>query len=138
VSVDGRYALASRLEAIDDARRWAAGHARAAGLDDEETWALELALTEALANVVRHAYAGRPDGRIELGLHVDDDRTELTIRDWGTAFDPSTYDVPDLATPRAGGYGLHLMRELVDEIVADVSGEGTLLRLVTHRKGARR
>ena len=60
--------VSSRLDQIGFARRWATKHAREAGFGDEDVWAIELALAEALSNVIRHGYGGAPDEEIRLAL----------------------------------------------------------------------
>ncbi len=133
-SATDSFSLASRVEQIDGARRWLTGHVRAAGFRDDDVWALELALTEALANVVNHAYGGDPEQRIELELRLAGDRVDVTIRHGGVPFDPHDYEPAPLDTPRSGGYGVHLMREVMDEVAASAAPEGgTQLRLTKYR-----
>ncbi len=129
MSVSDTLTIASRLTAIEDARRWAAGHLRAAGRSDDDVWAVELALTEAISNVMRHAYAGDETREIGLSLRLEGDRLELEIAHDGIPFDPAGYRPPDLDAAQTGGYGLHLIDELVDEF----DNEGTRLRLVKCR-----
>lgn len=138
--VNDTFSLASRVEEIDGARRWLTGHVRAAGFGDGDVWALELALTEALANVVHHAYGGDPTQRIDLELQVSGGSTTVTITDSGVPFDPHDYEPAPLDTPRSGGYGVHLIREVMDEVAASAApGGGTRLRLTKHRSpGSRR
>lgn len=128
------FSLASRVEEIDGARLWLTAHVRAAGYGDDDVWALELALTEALANVIHHAYGGDPTQRIDLELQVGPSRTTVTITDSGARFDPSDYDPAPLDAPRSGGYGVHLMREVMDEVAASAAPDGgTQLRLTKYR-----
>ena len=133
-STTDSFSLASRVEEIDGARLWLAAHMRAAGYGDDDVWALELALTEALANVVHHAYGGDPTQRIDLELDVSPSRTTVTITDSGAPFDPAAYEPAPLDTPRSGGYGVHLMREVMDEVAATATPDGgTQLRLTKYR-----
>lgn len=130
----GTLTIPSRTSAIDDARRWAAAHLASAGASANVVWEVEMALTEALANVIVHGYAGDESGTIALALSLEEGGLELEIVDHGEPFDESGYAPPDLADVRAGGYGLHLIEELVDEVdrVAMPDG-GTRLRLVKRR-----
>ena len=133
-SATDSFSLASRVEEIDGARLWLTARMKAAEYGADDVWALELALTEALANVIRHAYAGDPTQRIDLELEVSADRTTVTITDSGAPFDPHDYEPAPLDTPRSGGYGVHLMREVMDEVAAGASPEGgTQLRLTKYR-----
>jgi len=133
-SASDSFSLASRVEAIDGARLWLTARLRTAEYGDDDVWALELALTEALANVIRHAYRGDPAQRIDLELHVSPKSTTVTITDSGAPFDPHDYEPASLDTPRSGGYGVHLMREVMDEVAASATPEGgTQLRLTKYR-----
>jgi len=117
-----------------EARRWLVGLARPAGLTHRETHELAVALAEACANVHRHAYGGRRDGRLDLGITIDDDRVVLRLDHDGRPFDPARdYTPPDLSRPAEGGYGLYLMSRLVDEVRYDDATGRARIVLVKHR-----
>src|SRR3954447_25714230 len=133
--VDDTFALPTTLASIDDARQWVSGHARLAHLDAEAIAELEIAMTEALSNVIRHSYDERPKEQVLLSLHIDDDKLELGIRDRGRPFDTDAYLPPDLDVPSDSGYGVFLMEELMDEFTRLPLDEGgTLVSLVRYRK----
>lgn len=92
-------AIPSQTECIDDARRWVAAHSRGAGLHEDAVFELELALTEALANVIQHAYGGDAGGTIELSLTIDQQQVELRLLDRGRRFRRSAHRPPDLDQP---------------------------------------
>ena len=78
-----------------------------------------LAVDEAVANVVEHAYgAGR--GEIDLVFDVDRERLQITIRDNGTKFNPQEVATPDIhkyiKDGRKGGLGMFIMRKIMDEV----------------------
>ncbi len=126
--------IASRFDQIAGARRWLSEHARAAGFQDKEIANLALAATEACTNVIKHAYGCQPDKSIELQLVIDEVKLVLTIRDVGVKFDLEAYQPPDLDHPHVGGYGVHIIRSLMDEVEYDTSGKlGTALTLVKYR-----
>jgi len=133
--VQDTFALPTTLPSIDDARRWVSAHARLAQLDAEAISELEIAMTEALSNVIRHSYYEQPGERILLSLRIDDDKLELGIRDRGRPFDTDAYLPPDLDVPSDSGYGVFLMEELMDEVTRLPLDEGgTLVSLVRYRK----
>ena len=126
--------IASRTSAIDDARSWVGRYLVPAGASADAIWAIEMALTEALANVITHGYGGDDSRSIHLFLELHADRCEIEIVDFGEPFDESAYTAPDLAEPRAGGYGLHLIGELMDDVERTMTPDGgTRLRLVKRR-----
>jgi serine/threonine-protein kinase RsbW len=127
--------LPSVLTRMDEARRWAGDHAREAGYDAETVFAVELALTETLSNVIRHAYSGEEEHEIQLDLDADTDAITLRITDWGKRFDFGAFEPEDLDVARDGGYGIHLIRTLMDEVTYDTSAQvGTSVSLVRYRE----
>ena len=79
-----------------------------------------LAIDEAVANIITHAYEeGRKD-LIEIVIEVDPRRFTVVIRDSGTSFDPKNISIPDLAAHvadgRRSGLGVFLMRRVMDEV----------------------
>lgn len=130
----GTLSIPSRTAAIDDARSWVGGYLAPAGASSDAVWAIEMALTEALANVIAHAYGGDESREIHLGLELDAERCEIEIVDFGVPFDASSYVAPDLDEARAGGYGVHLIEQLMDEVERTALPDGgTRLRLVKRR-----
>jgi serine/threonine-protein kinase RsbW len=128
-------AIPSRTECIDDARRWVAAQSRGVGLHEDAVFELELALTEALANVIQHAYRGDRGQTIELSLTIDERRVELSLLDRGRRFRRSAHRAPDLDQPGEGNYGLDLIDQLSDEVHRRARpGGGTVLSLVKYRK----
>lgn len=124
----------SRTAAIDDVRTWVGGYLAPAGASPEAVWAIEMALTEALANVIAHAYDGDESKPIQLCLELHADRCEIEIVDFGAPFDEATYTPPDLTEAQTGGYGVHLIGELMDEVERTaIPDGGTRLRLVKRR-----
>ena len=72
---------------------------------------LELALTEACANVVRHASGA--DG-IEVRLDVAEGHCAIDVADNGAGFDANAVDDPDPGGER--GRGLFLIKALSDNV----------------------
>ncbi len=75
-------AMPATLAAIDGARTWTTGHARDAGFGGEALSELELVMTEALANVIKHGYQGEAAAAlIDLEAAIESDRLEVCILD---------------------------------------------------------
>jgi anti-sigma regulatory factor (Ser/Thr protein kinase) len=134
-SVHDTLVVPTRLAAIDDARRWASAHARRAALDETVIAEVELAMTEALSNVIVHSYDERDDEQVLLSLDIDDERLALGIRDRGRPFEPARYAPPNLDEPAEHGYGIFLIEELMDEVTRrPLQDGGTLVSLVRYRR----
>jgi serine/threonine-protein kinase RsbW len=93
---------------------------RVEGLRDVASVAfnLQLAIHEACTNIVRHAYGGQQGARIEitLSLEVAPTRMVVELRDTGEPFVLEEVPSPDLEAGQLHGYGLFLMRSLLDEV----------------------
>ncbi len=81
--------------------------------DDDALHDLDIILTEACANVCRHAYGGAP-GELEVRLAVNPGAwVELEIVDWGKGFaSDARFENP--GPDSEGGRGLYLMHMLSD------------------------
>jgi serine/threonine-protein kinase RsbW len=128
--------IAATLGRIDDVRRWCSAHLRAAGVDEGVVGELELAVTEAVSNAIRHSYGEDERQRIELSLAIDAERIEFTILDRGTPFDPADVPPADPDELREGGYGLALLEQLTDGYTRHSRDDGaTVVTLVKNRSG---
>ena len=97
--------------------------------NDELLYDLDLALTEACANVVRHAYEGR-SGKLEILLRVEpSSHVEFEVADWGRGLNPDSicFDAPDPSAE--GGRGFFLMKRLTDDFSIDQSEGKNVIRM---------
>ena len=89
-------------------------------LDSSLALNLNLALEEAVTNVISYAYPPGIDGLIDIRATVLDQRLEFTISDDGKPFDPTAAPEADtnlgLAQRRIGGLGIHLVRQIMDTV----------------------
>jgi anti-sigma regulatory factor (Ser/Thr protein kinase) len=114
-----------------------------AGISDDECFALDLALGEALANAVVHGKPALPraDGFGEdICICVWDfhDRLIVEIHDHGPGFDPPAppYAMPPADAQDTHGRGLPLMERLVDALMicrCDYEEGGASVYLVKNR-----
>jgi anti-sigma regulatory factor (Ser/Thr protein kinase) len=114
--------FAARAASVPRARTAITGFARAAGADSHQLESIRLAASEAVTNVVLHAY-GRRDGSVRVSASYVPGELWLLVEDDGVGLRGSTR--------RGGlGVGLVLIAELADtfEIVGRSSG-GTQLQM---------
>ncbi len=124
----------SQMEETVRARHWTAKHARLAGFDSASIFEIELAVGEALANVIEHAYESQPGQEIHLLVDIDDYKFCLNIRDFGRKFDTANYRPPNLDVAKEGGYGVYLIEQVMDEVnYSSPKGKGTQLTLVKYK-----
>lgn len=103
-------------------------------LDEEGVSQLELAVTEAASNIMRHAYHGCTDQRIQVTADAFADHVCFQLWHHGAAFDPATVQPPVFDGSRDGGFGVYIIAHCVDEVryVRDEQG-GNSICLVKKR-----
>ena len=112
--------LPADLSAVPQARRQAMQVCTEAGLTDDDCFALDLALGEALANAVKHgsreAVAAEKEMEVYLGLWHFRSRLIIHVQDYGAGFEPPPppYAMPEAAHHETQGRGLPLMEMLTD------------------------
>ncbi|MBK9656001.1 MAG: SpoIIE family protein phosphatase [Rhodanobacteraceae bacterium] len=84
------------------------------GFDECQRQRIVLAVDEAVANVIRHAYAGCCDGRVELSIWLDPDAVRFELRDYASPVDPDKIRPRDLSECRPGGLGVNLIDTVMD------------------------
>jgi serine/threonine-protein kinase RsbW len=126
--------LASDPLRLREARSWLVGLVLEERFSEEDAQDLAVAFSEACANVHRHAYHGRCDGRVDLDVTIEDDRVVVVLDHDGEPFDPARYARPDLRRPSESGYGLFLISSLVDEVSFGRVGSGRRLVLVKRKR----
>ncbi|MGE0679976.1 MAG: SpoIIE family protein phosphatase [Candidatus Binatia bacterium] len=109
-------------------------HPPASMLDEGRLSELELAVTEAASNVMRHAYHGRTDQVVRLVADAFADRIVIQLFHHGAAFDPQKVRPPAFDGSRDGGFGVYIIAHSVDEVryTRDERGENCI-RLVKKR-----
>lgn len=83
-----------------------------------------LAVDEACSNVIKHAYANSPNGRLEFLIEVRDSRLDISITDYGTACDLRRMKPRDLDDVRPGGLGVYIINEVMDKVVYTCGEKG--------------
>lgn len=98
-----------------------------------------MAVDEASQNVIRHAYAGDPDGQIELRIDREDDALVISLIDYAPGVDPERVRGRELDDLRPGGLGTHFIHSAMDEVEFAVPppGCGNLLRMVKRLRRGR-
>ena len=106
------------------------GLVRTYGLSIEECVGVTLAIDEALANVIRHAYKSRYDQTVEFECSVNDQQMEFTLLDQGEPPDPARICAQPMDDIALCGRGTHLIRTVMDEVTYKQVSEGNQLKLV--------
>lgn len=126
----------ARASEVRNAVEFVATRAAAAGLDPARAPRLMLAVEEAVANVCNHAY-GVEGGDVVVRVATGPQEVRVEVEDAGAAFDPLALAPPDLVSDLderpLGGLGVHLLRQVMDEIAYRREGDRNVLTLVMRR-----
>jgi serine/threonine-protein kinase RsbW len=96
------------------------------GAEGESIDDMELAVSEACSNVLRHA-AGT-EQEYELRVRIEDNVCTIRVIDTGAGFEEATLVGPELNSE--SGRGIHLMRHLVDRLNFESKPDtGTIVEL---------
>ena len=121
-SIERKFTLhvPSSTENLALIREFVAAIGKQAGFDDQEIGKLELAVDEACANVIEHAYGHDTTKEVIVRATLDSDEVRIDVEDTGRGFDPQTVPAAELeklvAERKSGGLGMRLMTKLMDEV----------------------
>lgn len=94
--------------------------AHALGFPEADVASIELAVDEAVCNVIRHGYRDQPGHPIGIRLDTLDQEgrrgMQVIIEDECEPVEPEKMVGRDLDDVRPGGLGLHIIRTVMDEI----------------------
>ena len=121
-------ARADRLKVVRETLTAALEHLKC---EREDIADVVLAVDEACQNVIRHAYAGREDGEMEIAVHCHGDDLIIRLQDFAPPVDEATVKPRDLDDIRPGGLGTHFIRQIMDDVrfMTPPAGVGNLLQL---------
>lgn len=90
------------------------------GLDPSLATKINLALEEAVTNVICYAYPKGSDGLVDIDAHLLGKSLEFVVSDTGKPFDPTAVPEADtslgVAERPIGGLGIHLVRKIMDSV----------------------
>ncbi|MDX2042425.1 MAG: ATP-binding protein [Acidobacteriota bacterium] len=114
----------SSTENLAMIREFVTSVGRQATLDDAEINKLELAVDEACANVIEHAYGHDITKDVSVRATFDDEKLKISVIDEGRGFEPDKINqksVDQLVQERrSGGLGIRLIKTLMDEVSYEI------------------
>lgn len=129
----------SSTENLAMIRDFVASIGEKAGFDENEVARITLAVDEACANVIEHAYSDDETRQVTIRAALDSEDLSFEIVDNGRGFEPmqvSEDDVAELIRKRkSGGLGMRLIRAVMDDVKYQITpGEKNELRMVKRLK----
>jgi serine/threonine-protein kinase RsbW len=133
--------LPAKMDYLEEFIQALSGWLQQHGMATEKMPRVQLAVEEALVNIIRYAYQGQT-GDIELrGGIADDQRFVIDILDGGVPFDVCTLPNPDIHCSikdrKVGGLGVFLIQRMVDELLYRREGDKNVLTMFICRNNGR-
>jgi anti-sigma regulatory factor (Ser/Thr protein kinase) len=128
-----RIRLAADEQAVARVMGWVERFCNRHRLSQAVTDVVCLSLEEVVSNIIEHGYERQP-GMFSIELHYDHRALSAVIEDGGKPFNPMQAAIPHddgtLASRREGGFGLLLVKGLMDDMVYQRAGTINRLKLV--------
>lgn len=131
----GSLTLPVAIENLHEAQWFVRKQAEQMGVSESLLGNLEMVVEELFVNIVNHA---RPKSRAEVEIHCSlqaDSATSqhlfcLSVRDWGTPFNPLDQDEPflesDIDDRPIGGLGIYLINQMTAHCSYSREGDSNL------------
>ncbi len=116
---------------LPQTRRAIEGYMADAGTGSEQRSDVVLALDEACANVIRHAFPQGTAGTIDVRVELTEEVVIVQVEDQGVGFDPFEAPLREVELDDLSGRGLRMMRQLMSSVQVEsptLSG-GTRVRM---------
>lgn len=138
VSAPRTLTLAAELANLAAIGEFVTRLAAEAGLDNRQSYAVQMAVDEACSNIVEHAYIGQSGGEINISGQIVAAGLEITLLDQGRPFDPDNIPRLNPSAPleerRRRGMGLFFIEQLMDRVEYQFNTpHGNRLILFKHR-----
>ena len=102
-------------------------------LSEEKSAEISMALIEACINAFEHSESNK---QIEIHFRIKGDELEIQVTDKGKGFDQSKVKIPKIeekiGSDHKRGWGLQLIKELMDTVEFESSSEGTTVTTVSY------
>ena len=107
------------LDQIERVGRFIQEAAQDAGFDEMESYACELAVSEACENIILHGYGDDSTGEIEVSVQTEPDNITIELWDDAPPFNPANGSTKidwSIENPPVGGLGLVIMHKVMDDV----------------------
>jgi sigma-B regulation protein RsbU (phosphoserine phosphatase) len=130
--IEARIVMSSNVRFLCAVRNAVANLTMEMGWTDSESRAITLAVEEGLTNKIRHAYGNRPDGRIQFEFRTEPGALVFRLTDQGEAPDLEKICAREDESLTPGGFGTHIIRGVMDQVIYQTVDEGNQLILTKY------
>jgi serine/threonine-protein kinase RsbW len=99
---------------------------------EELAYHINLVLTEAMANAIRHANEGDPEKEVHITISIHDNSLSIRVFDQGQGFDICELPSPDFKGLNEHGRGVYIIRSLMDHVSYRKMKGGHVLEMIKH------
>ncbi|MDI1231060.1 MAG: ATP-binding protein [Methylobacter sp.] len=93
---------------------------------------LNLVLTEATVNAIKHAHFDNPKDTVRISIHIHENELNIKVYDHGQGFDLESVPLPDFEHPQEGGMGIFFIRTLMDSVTYTRQGDCNVLEIIKY------
>ena len=93
---------------------------------------LNLVLTEATANAIKHAKDSDAKDTVRILINLQQDLLSIKVFDHGQGFDLAAVPIPDLDHPQENGMGLFFIRSMMDSVSYTRLDDGNVLEIIKY------
>jgi anti-sigma regulatory factor (Ser/Thr protein kinase) len=130
---DHRLTIEGRFDQVASVGDLVESIARDAGFESRDQYALQLAVCEALENIITHGYQGESTNLIEAQVNANPGEVRIELWDDAPPFNPknNSNDIEwNEDDPPVGGLGLKIMYKVMDEIRYKRVGDRNFLTML--------
>ncbi len=80
----------------------------------DQAGSIILAVDEACSNIIKYSYLNAPSGKIDFLIHLETNRLEIAITDYGKACDINKLKPRDPSDIKPGGLGTYIISQVMD------------------------
>lgn len=96
---------------------------------EELAYQINLVLTEAMTNAIRHANEDDPAKEIHISISITNRTLSIKVYDQGQGFDVTTLPVPDFKGLEEHGRGVYIIRSIMDSVTYRKFKKGHVLEM---------
>ena len=127
------FKLKSNLSELDALCQKLEKFGQSMGLSQKCIFEANLALDELFTNIISYGFDDKNEHTISITISLQDDELVFNIEDDGIPFNPTKVESPDLECTieecRIGGLGIHLAKNLMDEVCYQRCNDKNVLTL---------
>ena len=127
------FKLKSNLSELDALCQKLEKFGQSMGLSKKCIFEANLALDELFTNIISYGFDDKNEHTVTITISLQNDELVFNIEDDGIPFNPTEAETPDLECTieecRIGGLGIHLAKNLMDEVCYQRCKEKNILTL---------